>query len=259
MLVSALFPVSFAHAQANPTDFVYTHPPTQNGILPYGSLWELHGTYGVNICSGDPGPIGYQILYNDYTNSVRMLTEDHPLVGQSVDVVLPLGPGTFQDLRILCLDSNTTIHLNDGFAVSSMPIIKTGPQLEPAYAGTIYSTTLAYGLSPGEYNSFPTPPYTWTVINGSLPLGLSLDSQTGTISGTPKGVFSATSTFTIQIQDVFGKTDAKTFMLAVKVIPEPPTCAPSPKRGHGGVNHSKKGIPKVFKHTIVAPDTFGDC
>lgn len=42
-------------------------------------------------------------------------------------------------------------------------------------------------------------PYTWTVLSGALPGGLSLTSSTGTISGTPTE--SGTSTFTIGVED----------------------------------------------------------
>jgi hypothetical protein len=45
------------------------------------------------------------------------------------------------------------------------------------------------------------PPYTWSVINGSLPNGLSL-STGGVISGTPPSVASdTTATFAVQVQD----------------------------------------------------------
>jgi len=46
------------------------------------------------------------------------------------------------------------------------------------------------------------PPYTWTVTQGQLPTGLTLQSQangSGSISGTP--VIAGTSTFTVQVQD----------------------------------------------------------
>lgn len=42
-------------------------------------------------------------------------------------------------------------------------------------------------------------PYTWTVLSGTLPSGLSLTSSTGTISGTPTQ--SGTSTFTVGVED----------------------------------------------------------
>ncbi len=44
-----------------------------------------------------------------------------------------------------------------------------------------------------------TPPYTWSLISGALPPGLSLDATSGTITGTPTQL--GTSSFTVQVQD----------------------------------------------------------
>jgi Putative Ig domain len=49
-----------------------------------------------------------------------------------------------------------------------------------------------------------TPPYTWSVTSGSLPAGLSLNTSSGAISGTPTA--SGTSNFTVQVKDNAGRT-----------------------------------------------------
>jgi large repetitive protein len=67
----------------------------------------------------------------------------------------------------------------------------TTASLPSGMTATSYSTTLnAVG---------GTPPFTWSVINGQLPAGLTLDAQTGLISGIP--ILLGTSTFTVQVQD----------------------------------------------------------
>jgi hypothetical protein len=55
-------------------------------------------------------------------------------------------------------------------------------------------------------------PYTWTVLSGNLPTGLSLSSA-GVISGTPTAV--STSNFTIQVADAGGATASRAFSIAV--------------------------------------------
>ncbi|RKY15907.1 MAG: hypothetical protein DRP63_06310 [Planctomycetota bacterium] len=77
--------------------------------------------------------------------------------------------------------------------------------LPDAVVGTPYSTHLkATGGS---------SPYTWSVTNGSLPPGLSLDSSSGLVSGTPTnaGVYA----FTVAVTDKRSKSASKSFTIIV--------------------------------------------
>jgi hypothetical protein len=69
-------------------------------------------------------------------------------------------------------------------------------------AGTAYSALLQAQSG--------AAPYRWTVVSGSLPAGLSLNSQTGVISGSAPA---NGSTFTVQVTDNFGNTDARVYYL----------------------------------------------
>ncbi|MDH3510984.1 MAG: multicopper oxidase domain-containing protein [Gammaproteobacteria bacterium] len=61
-----------------------------------------------------------------------------------------------------------------------------------------------------------TVPYTWTVISGFLPSGLSLNSSTGVISGTTtSGGYIAT--FTVQVTDNLGATDTQVLKINVRI------------------------------------------
>jgi len=46
-----------------------------------------------------------------------------------------------------------------------------------------------------------TSPYTWSIVNGTLPAGLTLYTTSGTISGTPDEGTSGTHTFTVRVTD----------------------------------------------------------
>jgi hypothetical protein len=69
----------------------------------------------------------------------------------------------------------------------------------------ITTTSLPNGQVNSAYNTSlgatgGTPPYTWSLTSGSLPAGLSLDTTTGAISGTPTASVSA-STLTFSVTD----------------------------------------------------------
>jgi hypothetical protein len=72
--------------------------------------------------------------------------------------------------------------------------------------GTAYSATVAA--------SGGTAPYTWSVLSGSLPTGLTLASSTGVISGTP----SATGSFSFTLEAADAASDSATaeFTIAVQ-------------------------------------------
>jgi hypothetical protein len=82
--------------------------------------------------------------------------------------------------------ANLSIVVNPALSV-------TTTSLAAGVIGTTYSQTLAAagGITP----------YTWAVTTGSLPAGLSLNSSTGVISGTPSGNFTGTTNFTVTVTD----------------------------------------------------------
>lgn len=61
------------------------------------------------------------------------------------------------------------------------------------------------------------PPFTWTLVGGTLPAGLGL-APDGKISGSPTTI--GTSTFTVQVTDPAGKTAEQSF--SITITPPPP-------------------------------------
>ncbi len=71
------------------------------------------------------------------------------------------------------------------------PVVFNSVTLPQAMVGTAYSFTLrATG---------GTIPYAWSITSGTLPAGLTLNSSTGVISGTP--TTAVTNTFTVTVAD----------------------------------------------------------
>lgn len=93
---------------------------------------------------------------------------------------------------------------SQAFSVRTCPILTISPNLLPAAEiGVPYSATVVPGAGSG--------PYLFSVASGTLPAGLSLNTASGAITGTPTtaGVVS----FTIRATDANGCTDTKSYSL----------------------------------------------
>jgi len=101
----------------------------------------------------------------------------------------------------------TSIYLS-GNSLSNVPLSITTTSLPNAATGVAYSQTLVgYG---------GTVPYTWSIVSGTLPVGLSLNSSSGLISGTP--TTSGTKSFTVQAMDNKGNSTTTDLSINVTVV-----------------------------------------
>src|SRR5205807_2682164 len=90
--------------------------------------------------------------------------------------------------------------------------IRVSVSLPPATVGNAYNAVVS--VSGG------TTPHQFSVVSGSLPIGLSLNPSAGTISGIP--VTAGTYKFTVQVVDAAGLSDEKRFMLSIAAAPVAP-------------------------------------
>src|SRR5262245_4827215 len=107
----------------------------------------------------------------------------------------------------LCLLFTTAVLFISAPDLSAQPLsITTASPLPAGVRGTPYSLTLAA--------TGGTKPYTWSVLSGALPAGVSLNASSGVISGTP--TVAGTASFTIRVASS-GTTEVanKDFTLAI--------------------------------------------
>ncbi|MGA1813680.1 Ig domain-containing protein [Frondihabitans sp. 4ASC-45] len=118
----------------------------------------------------------------------------------TVDVVATTGGASYKPVSTTTAAS-FRYNANPAISTTSLP----APVVGQAYNGQVVGGTAAAGT------------LTYAVSSGSLPTGLSLDSTTGTISGTP--TTANTATFTITATNASG-SDSKTYTLAANAAPK---------------------------------------
>jgi len=116
-------------------------------------------------------------------------------IGAATGVIsgTPTNVGTF-NFTVRVTDSAQTTATSDPVSITVLPgplLILTTGDLTKATKGASYSFVLQ--------KAGGKPPYTWSLASGALPPGLTLNANTGTISGTPTqdGEF----TFTVKLTD----------------------------------------------------------
>jgi|GEM_PF-6912041 len=108
-------------------------------------------------------------------------------IGNGSNVVLKISRSTY--------GASATAALNLlGSFDPDPPVIFTS-QIDEVVRGRPFSQTIAFTPT--------SPTVVWSVVDGLLPIGLSLDSVTGTISGTPTQ-FGGTYSFTLQASNEWG-------------------------------------------------------
>src|SRR5712692_32748 len=192
--VSALDQTAHAQGNSSSPNTGLTAATTSNNELVFAGL-GLPNNSTATVTAGT----GFQLLLQDAPpNTSRAATE-----GEIVSVSGQYA-GTFSLSAKTKWSAVVATFLNTAVAPSI-----TTTTLPAGEQNVAYSATLA--------SSGGTPPYTWTITLGTLPSGLSLNSSTGVISGTPTG--SGTSSFTVQVTDANSQTATKGLSITIAPLP----------------------------------------
>ena len=199
----------------------------QAGESSTGSLSVDGGSLTASGRKGILFPIGSPSLNVNDSTIVRAsggiaagINEDDPVPTNGVGIVFNGSTGTIGEGESLTLDYGASLDANgynvivDGGTINDSIKNSLGDSMK--YTPTITTTSLPNGTAEAAYSTTllaeGTAPITWSVTNGFLPEGLSLDAGTGVISGTPTA--EGGSTFTVEAANDYG-SDSREFTLSI--------------------------------------------
>lgn len=184
-----------------------------NLVCPVSSTGYQNFSYSQFIIAsgGTPPYSAYSITAGSLPTGLSLNSATGEISG------IPTVTGTFWFTESVTDSTTTTVEIN-----CAITILSGGGSICPLAAATV-----------GEYyNSYSSvmggvPPYTWEITAGALPTGLSLNSTTGQIFGTP--LSQGTYPFTITVTDAEGSTSSDDCSIVVQPnTPETCIVAPSP-------------------------------
>jgi hypothetical protein len=159
---------------------------------------------------GGTGPFTFSIVSGSLPPGLSLNTATGVISGT------PTTAGTYT-FTSKAVDSNGKSDTASCTIVVQSPAISLncGPcSANKAWAGQSYSATMTVTGGTGHY--------TFSIVSGSLPSGLTLNGSTGTISGTP--TTPGTYTFTSKVLDSSGNSDTESCTIVVQGSPIQMTC-----------------------------------
>src|SRR5271170_2406497 len=179
-----------------------------NGIQPY--IWSSVGLpEGLTInasgfLQGTPLELGvFQVTIAVQDSSVPFSIDEVTLpLTVETDLKVQIAPGQ--------VDANAT------------PLAQQGTTLGVAQVGTPYNVQMQVGnINPNATSAGGLAPYTWSAPAGAFPVGLTINPNTGLISGTPATYnsttdFSTTFSVTVQVTDAIGAKATQVYTMTLQ-------------------------------------------
>jgi hypothetical protein len=152
--------------------------------LPEASLGDPYST--PIVATGGLSPYAYSVTAGTPPAGLSL----NPQTGILSGTPTQAGSSTFT-VRVASSDNQESVTREFQIQVLSTVRLITQSPLPEGLVGSAYSLTFAAERG--------TPPYQFSVIDGQLPSGLTLNAATGALTGTPTAPFDGT--FTVQVRD----------------------------------------------------------
>ena len=186
-------------------------------------------------------PAGSTTRQNE-TPSSRVVSVICDSNGSAGSAGASIGGGTF-------ITDSASSSIMTAFTIGLPPVSAAGP--------SIATSALTGGVQNVAYKRWliataGTAPYTWSITSGTLPAGLTLNSN-GTISGTPTGT--GTSSFTVQVSDAASLTAQSSLSITVISAPLSPALGSTDANGVQTWNFTSSAYAGGSTIRVLAPSS----
>lgn len=179
-------------------------PSITTGSLPTGMVGLAYSGY--LIASGGTNPYTWTVTSGSLPAGLSLSSTTGVVSGT------PTAAGS-SSFSVKVTDANAA------FATQSYTINVTSPPSPTITTGSLGAGQVGVVYSGYLIASGGTNPYTWAITAGTLPTGLSLNTSTGVISGTPTA--SGSFSFTARVTDTMSATAAQAYSITVATAASP--------------------------------------
>lgn len=160
-------------ATDNQLDYLFVNELGNTPNSPITNTSPFQHSINLSILTGGPNPVYWSSTLFAPKPDIDAWAFDTS-VARGADISFPVGES------VLAVRSGQVCQDPGGGIISCAPPLVLACPASTAQAGTSYNSSLAA--------SGGVPPYTFSIVNGSLPAGLTLNTSTGAITGTPSMV-----------------------------------------------------------------------
>ncbi len=174
--------------------------------LPSGTLGVAYDSF-VNA-AGAPAPFTWSIISGSLPPGLTFITSSTSTSAEIQGTPTVLGTSNFS---VQVTDSS------DATVTQALSITVNKPPPLSVATGSLQDGTVNVSYNQQLAASSGTPPYTWSLTTGALPIGLTLNSSNGVISGTP--IATGTYSFGVEVKDSSSPQQSATATLSITVTP----------------------------------------
>lgn len=186
-----------------------------NGIQPY--IWSSVGLPAGLTINASGFLQGTPLELGVFSVTVAVQDSSSPFSIDEVTLLLTVET----DLKVQIAPGQAFLLHNQGAADTTTPLSQQGTTLGIAQVGTPYQVQMQVGnINPNASTPGGLAPYTWSTPAGALPVGLTINPNTGLISGTPATYnsttdFTTTFSVTVQVSDAINAKATQVYTMTL--------------------------------------------